>query len=123
LVSDAEVDRWQLCSLPPPVQEEIVFLEDNVDFESFEGDAVMLEDDNYILEDYNKKPLTAEANLANMGTLQKGKVKRRKRDQDGNPVGRRHDNPLLDTSEYEVEFLDGASGTELVVPTLLWQTG
>jgi hypothetical protein len=80
----------------------------------------MLEDDDYTLEAYEKKPLTAEANLANMGTLQKGTVKRRKRDEDGNPVGRRHDNPLLDTSEYEVEFLDGASGMELV-PTLLWQ--
>jgi hypothetical protein len=40
-------------------------------------------------------------------------VKQRKRDADGNPVGRRHDNPLLvvDTREYEVEFLDGATDT------------
>jgi hypothetical protein len=35
-------------------------------------------------------------------------VKRRKRDNDGNPVGVRHSNPILDTREYEVEFPDGS---------------
>jgi hypothetical protein len=36
-------------------------------------------------------------------------MKRRKRDADKNPARRRHDNPLLDTREYEVEFQDGAT--------------
>jgi hypothetical protein len=54
---------------------------------------------------------TAEVKLANMGTLQKGTVMRRKRDAVGNPVGRSHTNPLLDTREYEVEFQDGATDT------------
>jgi hypothetical protein len=35
------------------------------------------------------------------------KVIGRKRDSDGNPVGRYHPNPILDTSIHEVEFPDG----------------
>ena len=34
-----------------------------------------------------------------------------KRDQDGNPIGTRNANPILDTREYEVEFQDGATDT------------
>jgi hypothetical protein len=44
-----------------------------------------------------------------MGTLTKAKVVARKRDADGNPVGRGHNNPILDTREYQVEFQDGAT--------------
>ena len=36
-----------------------------------------------------------------------GKVARRKRDADGNLIGRSNRNPILDTSIYEVEFDDG----------------
>ena len=36
-----------------------------------------------------------------------GTVLRRKRDRDGNPVGRHNNNPILDTRVYEVEFSDG----------------
>jgi hypothetical protein len=46
-----------------------------------------------------------------MGTLTKAKVISRKRDADGNLVGHRHHNPILDTREYEVEFPDGAVDT------------
>ena len=35
------------------------------------------------------------------------RVKRRKRDSDGNPIGRAHNNPILDTRVFEVEFCDG----------------
>lgn len=34
-------------------------------------------------------------------------VLRRKRDEDGNLIGKSHENPLLDTSFYEVQFEDG----------------
>jgi hypothetical protein len=44
-----------------------------------------------------------------MGTVTKAKVIGRKRDADGNPIGRRNTNPILDTREYEVEFADGAT--------------
>ena len=36
-----------------------------------------------------------------------GTVKRRKRDEDGNLIGHEHENPILDSRMYEVEFLDG----------------
>ena len=35
------------------------------------------------------------------------RVKRRKRDSDGNPIGRANNNPILDTRIFEVEFVDG----------------
>ena len=37
-----------------------------------------------------------------------GTVRRRKRDKDGNLPGRAHNNPILDTRTYEVEFADGS---------------
>eukprot|EP00980_Cylindrotheca_fusiformis_P018168 scaffold5886_cov93-Cylindrotheca_fusiformis.AAC.2 len=36
-----------------------------------------------------------------------GTVRKRKRDEEGNLIGHTHDNPLLDTAMYEVEFEDG----------------
>ena len=39
--------------------------------------------------------------------LQHAVLKQRKVDVDRNPVGIRHNNPLLDTRQYKVEFLDG----------------
>jgi hypothetical protein len=35
------------------------------------------------------------------------RVKKRLRDKEGNPIGVSHDNPILDTRMFEVEFLDG----------------
>ena len=37
------------------------------------------------------------------------RVKKRLKDSNGNPVGKAHDNPILDTRMFEVEFLDGTS--------------
>jgi len=37
-----------------------------------------------------------------------GQVLKRMHDEDGNPVGQRHNNPLLDTWHYEVQFGDGS---------------
>ena len=37
----------------------------------------------------------------------RGKVISRKRDANGDPIGRAHDNPMLDTRVYNVEFHDG----------------
>ena len=42
--------------------------------------------------------------------MKRGTVINRKRDHNGNPVGIRHDNPMLDTRGYEVEFSDGNVG-------------
>ena len=38
----------------------------------------------------------------------RGRVVKRSRGLDGEPIGRSHNNPLFDTREYEVEFTDGS---------------
>jgi hypothetical protein len=40
------------------------------------------------------------------GVLSRGRVTRRKREADGNPIGRSHDSPALDTRSYIIEFDD-----------------
>ena len=47
--------------------------------------------------------------IMNMGTNNErhGRVIKRSRGLDGEPIGRAHANPLFDTREYEVEFTDG----------------
>ena len=39
--------------------------------------------------------------------LVQGRVTNRARDNDGNVIGRAHDNPILDTKKYTVEFENG----------------
>lgn len=64
------------------------------------------------LDDYDEE--TLDSLLSAEVLLPKGdfqfiaKVVKRKRDDDGNPVGRAHSNPILDTRVYEVEFPDGS---------------
>ncbi len=53
--------------------------------------------------------LTAEVLLPIMGNVTKANVTGRKRDADGNPIGKRNVNPMLDTREYEVVFPDGVT--------------
>ena len=38
-------------------------------------------------------------------------VKRRKLDDDGNPIGTERTNLLVDTRAYEIEFIDGTTET------------
>jgi hypothetical protein len=42
------------------------------------------------------------------GDMVSARVLKRARDGDNVPIGRRHDNPILDTRQYEVEFPDGS---------------
>ena len=48
-----------------------------------------------------------ELMLPRGGTLARGRVTQRKRDHEGNVIGRSNANPILDTREYEVKFEDG----------------
>jgi hypothetical protein len=52
--------------------------------------------------------VNAEVLLPKGDSMVRGKVKRRKLDNLGIPTGRRHDNPIVDTRTYYVEFPDGA---------------
>ncbi len=51
--------------------------------------------------------LNAEISLPRGGTMAMGRVIGRKRDTDGNPIGRANSNPILDTRAYKVQFDDG----------------
>lgn len=51
--------------------------------------------------------LNAEAFLPYQGEWRKGTVLKRVAGEDGNPIGTRHSNPILDTRRYVVEFPDG----------------
>ena len=43
------------------------------------------------------------------GSLMHAIVKRRKLDDDGNPIGTEITNPLVDMRAYEIEFIDGTT--------------
>ena len=51
--------------------------------------------------------LNMELMLPRGVTLARGRVTERKRDHEGNVIGRSNANPILDTREYEVKFEDG----------------
>ena len=56
--------------------------------------------------------------------LHHARVKRRSVDQDGRPIGRSSNNPLLDSRKYEVEYLDGTTEVltaNIIVENLLAQ--
>jgi hypothetical protein len=52
--------------------------------------------------------LTANILTENWGVVERGTVVQRARDQHGELIGIAHNNPLLDTREYEVEYPDGS---------------
>ena len=98
----------ELTGLLPEVPDDIFLPDHDMEHDSPEPEAAAPEADDYTPEAYDEY-LTAEVLLPNMGTITKAKVVGRKRDADGNPIGRRNINPILDTREYEVEFPDGAT--------------
>ena len=51
--------------------------------------------------------VNTEVMLSRGDRMARGKVVRRKRDAEGNPIGRANNNPILDTRQYEVQFADG----------------
>lgn len=53
------------------------------------------------------KLLSAEGILPKGNLLVPAQVFKRKHDSDGNPVGIAHNNPILDTGIYKVQFPDG----------------
>ncbi len=68
-------------------------------------------DNIFTPEEFNDTYLRKEIAIAReAGTeegVEYGKVTKRLRNAEGRPIGTAHDNPLLDTQEYKVEFRDG----------------
>ena len=92
-----------------PTEEETDYLFDDEDdcVEPVDPEAAMPEADDFTPEAFDNF-LTAQVLLPQGGEQVRAVVKSRKKDRDGNPVGKRNANPLLDTREYEVEFPDGS---------------
>jgi hypothetical protein len=73
----------------------------------FDADATMPEDDDTPEQEVYDQYISAQVMLPRGDTFDKATVLRRKRDSDGNPIGRTHTNPILDTRVFEVQFSDG----------------
>ena len=81
----------------------------------YEGDANSIDPDHGNLEvtpEMGDNYIGAKIMTPRGGVLSRGRVVRSKRDGNGNPVGRSHTNPVLDTRSYIVEF-DDNDQTEL----------
>jgi ribosomal protein L15 len=76
------------------------------DHPPMEPENSMPEADNWDAEAYDQY-ISAEVLLPKDGQEVLGQVVARKRDADGNPIGRGNSNPILDTRLYEVKFSNG----------------
>jgi len=77
---------------------------DNVGYDDIDEmvEENAIEQDDYTEETYNQY-IGAEVMVTHGDEKICGKVVKRAKGEDGNPIGRRHQNPLLDTHEYIVE--------------------
>jgi hypothetical protein len=90
-------------------RESIALLQDLTDGEA---GYHMPEMDDFTPESYDEY-LTAQILLPVGGEMAKGQVIKRRRDQNGRPIGLSNSNPMLDTREYEVQFPDGSTQSYL----------
>ena len=83
------------------------------DIDLADNDGIPLGDDDAAPGDTAPTPevgdnyVSSELMFPRNGEMAKGRIVSRKRDTDGNPIGRAHSNPVLDTRLYLVEFEDG----------------
>ena len=70
-----------------------------------EPEGTVPEADEWTPEAYDQY-VGAEVLMERGGTIQSGIVKQRRKNDDKHPTGKRNNNPLLDTREYEVVFPD-----------------
>jgi len=71
-------------------------------------EEVKVEQDDFTEDTYDAY-LGAELLVPSGDNFIVSQVLKRVRDEDGNPVGQRHNNPILDTRRYEVQFGDGST--------------
>ena len=105
-------DRLMPIGDKPDLNEWSDLLDDDPDFadefhKTFNNPDVPEADDDYTPEAYDTY-LNMEMAIDRGGEHPEwAKVTKRLRDNEGNPIGRAHDNPILDTRMYEVEYKDG----------------
>jgi hypothetical protein len=95
------------------------FIAENADNEGFYMEDVVFDDDemnevnaieqdDYTDEAYDQY-VGAELLVPHGDEMVHGRVIKRARGEDGNPIGIRNNNPILDTRAYEVEMPDGST--------------
>jgi len=85
-----------------------IFIEDDPMTEPLYVQSGVPEADEWTPEQFDEY-LTAEVLIGHGDEQKRGVVKKRVRDDEGNPLGTRNKNPILDTREYEVQFADGTT--------------
>ena len=94
LILQTEADDPEEAVFSPPAESDTTFPNDEADFEDPDTPGF--------------DPLVrAQVILPHKGGDMMATVMGRKRDLDGNLIGRKHNIPVLDSRAYEVEFLDG----------------
>lgn len=73
-------------------------------------EPTMIEADDLDYDEYHRF-ISARVLLPRSGEKAVGRVIKRKKNDDGQYIGKAHKNPLLDTSQYDVEFMDGVVET------------
>jgi hypothetical protein len=81
------------------------------DIELFEPKASRADADNYTPESMDEYYISASVLLPRGEDVVRAKVVGRKHGRDGNQLGMRHSNPILDTQEHQIEFPDGSTAT------------
>ena len=100
----SSVDRWNMLSIDQFDEEFAAEMNRVID----DAQLPHAKDDNIEI-DVKDNYLNIEIGLprGDDGTLHHATVKRRKVDDEGEPLGTPHNNPILDSRQYEVEFMDG----------------
>ena len=96
---------------------------DNGDFRWRPDADIFLENDPPFVETSDEH-IGMELTLPHQGELRRGKIVKRKRNEKGELVGTAHDNPILDTRVYEVDFGEGGYqeySTNLIMENLYAQ--
>ena len=80
------------------------------DIEPLESESTRSDADEFTPESMDEY-ISASVLLPRGEDVVRAKVVGRMHGRDGNPLGMRHSNPILDTREYQVEFPDGSTAT------------
>jgi len=111
-IGDKKLDqdvRTELGDAFPTVPQDVFELPPDEDEVMAEPNLVP-EADDYTADSYSNY-LSADLLLPVQDEILRGKVIKRKLGEDGNPIGQYNTNPILDTTQWEVEFSDGSEGT------------
>jgi hypothetical protein len=84
--------------------------DENEPLEPMQPDTVAVEADDYTPEQLDEY-LTAQVMLPHGGDTVRARIVERTKDAQGRPIGVRHDNPILDTRTYQVQYPDGSTET------------